>query len=222
MTTALEVVKVALPLAATANAQKVITTCQNQASIIQQCPAYATTPTVQAAVTDMNTAVTNLQTTEGKIETLVAELGGLRTTRTQQIGIVRIKHENVESAINTASNGDPVAAQAWVGKTKERAKPAAITQNTAPPTGASLRAVKRHNGTVKGRCNPEPSAEGYLFQTGSDPLNPQNWPAPAFSKGHTFTLANQTIGQTVNMRIAIVRRGSVQSQWTQVLQVVVT
>jgi hypothetical protein len=32
---------------------------------------------------------------------------------------------------------------------------------------------------------------------------------------------NQPIGQPIYMRIAIVRRGSVQSQWAPVLQIVV-
>jgi hypothetical protein len=222
MTTPIDVSKVNLPLPASINGKQVVTTCTAQSALIKQCPAYTTTPTVQAAVTDMDTAVAALQTTDGKIDNLDAELRTLKTTRVQQIGVVRLKHDNVETALNTASNGDPVAAQAWTGKTKVRAKPAPVTQNVAPPTGASLRALKKTHGAVIARCDPEPGADGYMFQTGGDPNHPETWTATSYSKGHTFKLKNQTIGQTVNMRIAIVRRGSVTSQWTQVLSVVVT
>src|SRR6185437_14618905 len=137
---------------------------------------------------------------------LEAEVRTLKTTRVQQIGTVRLKHDNVATALNAASNGDPTAAQAWVGKTKARAKPAPVTQDVAPPTGASLRTIKKTHGAVVARCDPEPSAEGYLFQTGGDPNHPETWPVPSVSKGHTFKLKNLPIGQTVNIRIAIVRR----------------
>jgi hypothetical protein len=221
MSTPVEVVKVALPLGNHLSAKQVVVTCTAQSSVIKQCPDYANAPAVQAAVGEMDTIVGQLQTTDGKIDNLAAELSALKKARAQQIGTVRLKHDNVEAAINTRSNGDPQAVQAWVGKVKTRAKPTPVTADTTPPTGASFGAVKRNHGMVKARCTPEPSVEGYLFQTGSDPLHPETWPAPSFSHGHTFTLKNQTIGQIVCVRIAIVRRGSVQSQWTQVLQAVV-
>jgi hypothetical protein len=222
MSTPIDVTRVNLPLPATINGKGVVTTCTAQSSLIKQCPAYASTPAVQAAVTDMDSAVSALNTTEGKIDNLDAEIRTLKTTRVQQIGTVRLKHDNVATTLNTASNGDPVAAQAWTGKTKARAKPAPVTQDVTPPAGASLRSLKKGHGVVLARCNPEPSAEGYLYQTGGDPNHPETWAGPSFSKSHTFKLRNLTIGQTVNMRIAVVRRGSVQSQYTQVLQVVVT
>ncbi len=222
MSTASDAARVDLPLPNTINAKEVVTTCTAQSGVIKQCAAYASTPTVQATVVDRDNAVAALATTDGKIDNLEAQVRTLKTTRVQQISTVRLKHDNVEAALNTASNGDPAAAQAWVGKTKARAKPVPVTQDVTPPTGASLRSLKKQHGVVMARCNPEPSAEGYLFQTGGDPNHPETWPAPAFSKGHTFKLRNQPIGATVNLRIAIVRRGSVQSQYTQVLQVVVT
>lgn len=221
MATVPEVVRVELPLPASENAKQLCTTCTSQSSTIKQCSDYSNATAVQTTVTAMDAAVAQLQTTDGKIDNLEAQILALKKTRVSQMATVHLTHANVEAAINARSNGDPQAAQQWTGKLKTRAKPVAVTADTTPPTGATLRTVQRTHGMVKGRCNPEPSAEGYLFQTGGDPLHPETWPPPFFAHGHTFSLRNQTVGQTVYMRMAVVRRGSVQSGWTQVLQVVV-
>src|SRR5580700_6271184 len=101
------VVRVELPLAATAKPAVVVDTCTKQSSVLKQAPAYATTPTVQTAVAEMDTAVGNLSGTVTKIEQARAELSTLETTRAQQIAIVFLKHDGVEASINVASNGDP-------------------------------------------------------------------------------------------------------------------
>ncbi len=216
-----ETAKVQLPLPASCNAQQAVTTCTAQSATLKQCPAYATTPAVQSAVADMDTAVAALDVTVGKVANVEAELATLKKTRAVQLGTVRLKHDAVATAVSSASNNDPQAAQAWVGKTRTRAKPAPVTQDVTPPTGAGLKTIKSRPGTVVAFCTPEQSAAGYAFQTGSDANHPETWPPASFSNGHTFTLRNQPIGSTVNVRIAIVRRGSVQSGWTQVLSIVV-
>jgi hypothetical protein len=217
----IEPLKVDLPLSTTAAPKTVASTCAAQSSVIKQAPGYATTPAVQAAVGDMDTAVTALQATVGKLDNLDAERSALITTRTAQVSTLRLKHDNVATALNTASNNDPQAVQAWVGKTKSRAKPTPVTTSTNPPDGAQLAIVKSSHGSVKASCTPEAGALSYLFQQGGDPAHPETWPAPFVARGHTFKVHNQPIGQPIYMRIAIVRRGSVQSQWTPVLQIVV-
>jgi hypothetical protein len=221
MTTVIEPIKVELPLAASASPKTVISTCTTQSGLLKQAPAYPTTSTVEAAVVDMDAAVAALQVTVGKLDNLEAQRAALITTRTTQVVTVHLKHDAVEAAINTASNNDPEAAQAWVGKTKTRAKPAPVTTSTNPPEGALLAIIKSSHGSVKASCTPEASAVSYLFQQGGDPAHPETWPAPFVARGHTFKVHNQPIGQPIYMRIAIVRRGSVQSQWTPVLQIVV-
>jgi hypothetical protein len=41
------------------------------------------------------------------------------------------------------------------------------------------------------------------------------------TSGHTHKASNLPIGQTVYLRMAIIRRGSIQSQWSPGLQIVV-
>jgi hypothetical protein len=74
---------------------------------------------------------------------------------------------------------------------------------------------------ARASCKPEDGAVCYLFQHGTDPAHPETWPAPIMSPGSTFVLSNLPVGQIVCVRIAVVRRGSVQGQWSSVLQVTV-
>src|SRR5262249_35869762 len=155
-----------------------------------------------------------------RINQLRAELLALEGSRNAKIVLVRIKHEGVEAALNTASNGDPQAAKAWVGKTKSQPrKMAAVSVMTNSPENPALRTIKRNPGAVEASCTKEPGATCYMFQMGNDPLHPETWPAPAIVKGYTHKVENLPIGQVICCRIAIVRRGSVQSQWSPVLQI---
>ncbi len=76
-------------------------------------------------------------------------------------------------------------------------------------------------GEVKASCEKEAGALAYLFQFGTDPNHPETWPAPIVARGHTYTLRNQTIGQVLCARIAVVRHGSVRGAWSIVLQLTV-
>jgi hypothetical protein len=216
------VVKVDLPLPASATPKTMITTCTSQSSIIKQCPLYGTTPAVESAVVDLDTAVAALQVTLTKEDQTRAELKVLEGTRNTQVATVRLKHDGVESALNTASNNDPQTAQSWVGKVKSRAKKVvAASTTTAPPEGTALRSIKRTPGAVEASCTAEAGPVCYLFQQGTDPLHPETWPAPVMVKGHTHKFENLPLGQVLCVRIAIVRRGSVQSQWSPILQITV-
>jgi len=214
-----ENVKVQLPFPATATCTIIMNTCNAQSAVIKKCPAYTSTPAVQTAVTDMDTEVTNLGTLNTQITTTRALLTTLEGKRDTQIVVVRLKHDGVETALNTASNGDPMAAAAWTGKTKSRAKPAPVSTNTDPPLNPALRNVKKHSGMVEAACTKETGVVCYAFQQGTDPLHPENWAPPVMVKGNVHKVANLPIGQVVCFRVAIVRRGSVQSQWSPVLQI---
>jgi hypothetical protein len=210
---------VKLPLAADATCATIISTCTNQSSIIKKCPAYTTTPAVEAVVIDMDASVAVLQGTEAQYVQTKALLATLDGQRQSEAVTVRLKHGAVESALNTAANNDPVAAKAWVGETKSRAKPVPVTTSTLAPENPALRTIKSRPGTVEASCAEEQGAVGYVFQTGSDPNHPDAWAPGSTTRGHTFKMSNLPIGQIVYVRIAVIRRGSIQSQWTPIIQI---
>ena len=124
--TAVKYVAVDLPLAVQAKTSTIVNTCTEQSATIKKCPAYASTPAVQAAVTDMDGAVSTLGDILSKLVQAQADVKTYEGQRDKQEITVRIKHDKVESALNDAAGGDPVQAQAWTGKTKERTKPLPI------------------------------------------------------------------------------------------------
>jgi len=213
--------KVSLPLPANASCAAIITTCINQSGIIKKCPAYGTTQVVQTVVTDMDTAVTALQTTETELTQAKALVATLEGTKQAQMVTVHLKHDSVESTLNTVCNNDPVAAKAWTGANKQRTMPLPVGASTLPPENAAVRIVKAHPGMVEASCDKELSLVGYAFQMGTDPAHPELWPAQVISHGRTHKFANLPIGQTVYVRVAVIRRGSIQSPWSPVLQITV-
>jgi hypothetical protein len=214
-----EAAKVSLPLAATATCSTIFSTYTTQSAIIKKCAAYSTTPAVQTVVTDMDAAVTVLQGTDSQLTQARILVSTLERTRKTQIATVLLKHSSVESALNTASNGDPVAAAAWLGETKARAKPLPVGATNGPPANPAVRTVKKHPGMVEASCTPEQSVVGYAFQMGTDPTNTQTWSAQVVTRGHTYKMPNLPIGQNVYVRIAVIRRGSIQGQWSSILQI---
>ncbi len=128
-------------------------------------------------MTDMDTAVAALEGTVSKMAQLRAQLAALAGTVGAQVATVRLKHDGVEAALNTASNNDPAAAQAWVGKTRTHTPPTPISTSTAPPEKPAVTTLKQSHGTAVASCTPEAGAVCYLFQQGSDPAHPETWPA---------------------------------------------
>jgi hypothetical protein len=213
--------KVSLPLPATASCVTAITTCTKQSGILKQCAAYSTTPVVQTAVTAMDAAVAVLQGTETQLNQARALVSTLEAKRASQMVTVRLTHDTVESTLNTVCNNDPVAAKAWTGDTKQRATPLAVGAVTLPPENAAVRVVKAHPGMVEASCAKEQSVVGYAFQIGTDPAHPELWPAQIMTQGHTHKFPNLPIGQLAYVRIAVIRRGSIQSPWSPILQIAV-
>ena len=115
--------------------------------------------------------------------------------------------------------GDPVQAQAWTGKTKARTKPLPIGSSNLPPEDAKVRNVKAHPGMILASCAKEQSAVSYAFQMGTDQAHPETWPAQVVSRGHTYKVGNLPIGQVVYLRIAVIRRGSIQGAWSAIMPI---
>jgi hypothetical protein len=198
-----------------------ITTCTSQSSIIKQCPQYSTTPAVQAVVVALDSAVADLQGTDTELTQARALVATLEGKRDAQMVTVHLKHDTVESTLNTVCNNDPVAAKAWTGENKQRAKPLPVGASTLPPENAAVRNVKAHPGMVEASCAKEPSVVGYAFQMGTDPAHPEAWPPQVVTKSRTHKFANLPIGQIVYVRVAVIRRGSIQSPWAPILQIAV-
>ena len=84
-----------------------------------------------------------------------------------------------------------------------------------------MRNVKAHAGMVQASCSKELSVVGYAFQIGTDPAHPELWAAQIISQGHTHKFPNLPIGTNVYVRVAVIRRGSIQSPWSPILQIAV-
>jgi hypothetical protein len=54
---------------------------------------------------------------------------------------------------------------------------------------------------------------------GTDPGHPELWPVPVMTRGYTYKVGNLPIGQIVYFRVAVIRRGSIQGQWSPILQI---
>jgi hypothetical protein len=214
-------VKVQLPFPAVATPEAAVQLWVNQSAIIKKAPGYSAAPAVHAAVTDCDAAAAALQTTVSDIDQLRVQLQGLEKTRSVQLGTPHIKHDAVSTACTVASNNDPQAAKLWTGQTAERVKPQTLPVGTAGPVDPKLNCIKSRSGSVKGSCLADPDAIGYLFQYGTDPNHPETWAPPTQMRGHTCTLRNMPLGQVLCMRIAVLRRGSVQGAWSIILQVTV-
>ena len=214
-------VKVQLPFPAVATPKAAVQLWVNQSAIIKKAPGYSAAPAVQAAVTDCDAAAASLQTTVSDIDQLRAQLLGLEKTRSVQLGTLHIKHDAVSTACTVASNNDPQAAKAWTGKTVTRTRAPVLPASNAAPVDPKLNVIKSRSGSVKGSCTEDAEAIGYLFQTGTDPAHPDTWAPPVQMHGHTCTLRNLPVGQVLCMRIAVLRRGSVQGAWSVILEVTV-
>ena len=211
--------KVSLPLPYDATCAAMLNTCTGQSGIIKNCAAYGSTPTVQAAVIEMDGAVIVLQGTAKQLDEARALVASLEGKRDAEMVTLRLTHNSVESAVNTASNNDPVAAKAWTGQTKEKAKPLPVGASTLPPGSPAVRNVKAHPGMIEASCAKEQSVVGYVFQMGTDPTHPEGWPASLTTRGHTWKVGNLPIGQVVYLRIAVIRRGSIVSPWSPILEI---
>jgi hypothetical protein len=54
---------------------------------------------------------------------------------------------------------------------------------------------------------------------GTDQAHPETWPPQVVTRGHTYKVGNLPIGQVVYLRIAVIRRGSIQSPWSPILSI---
>ena len=221
MTPQVLTVKVELPLPSSCNANAMIQLWNAQSAVIKKCSLYPTTAPVQAAVADMDAAVVQLQGTETEIDQTPRQARGPG----EDAGHAdRRRSPEARRGCDGAQRRQqqrPRRGEGWTGKTKVRAVPQQLPATTGAPASPMFASIQRHPGSTKASCAEEAGAVAYLFQYGGDPNHPEAWPAPIVSRGHTHTLRNQTIGQLLCVRIAVVRHGSVQGAWSTILQLTV-
>ncbi len=210
-------VTLTLPLPGMNHLGAMATTALNQVAVILANPDIAGHPEVATAANNVKAQATTLSTTMTSLGAAHVSLSTLGTQRDQEAVVLRRLHGNLETLLNLAAAGDPKAVAAWGGKVASRTPTPASTD---PPINAIAKATKT-SGTVEAKCKAEKGVVCYLFAMGSDPLHPEQWPAPKVSGKCRFLVSGLTVGQKAYFRIALIRRGDVQGQWSDVLEVTV-
>jgi hypothetical protein len=194
-----------------------VATCDKQVAAIKACSDFAGQTDVQTTITNLTVRVDDLRTTLVGIGKAKALLDSLETQAQQQALSLLRSHAVVESTINDVCHGDAALIAKWGGTV--------ATQKAAEPSKdapANVRAkATTESGKVACRCEVDDRALVYLFQMGTDPTNPDTWAAPAMSSGARHTAAGLAIGTKVYFRVAIVRRGTGQGVWSDIVGVTV-
>ncbi len=211
-------VEVSLPLPPTYKYKDVAATMRSQIATIQQCPQYATTPPVQAAVSTLVTGLTTFEQTLTSHDNAVALVATLDGQRRVELGDVLRLHGGLATSLNLASNGDPQAALAWTGKVRQRVL---STPTTEAPLKAMARPVLNASGQVIASCKRDKQGKVYLFQMGTDPAHPETWPPPVMSDSCKYKVTGQTPGTKLYFRVAVFRIRTGQSAWSEIFSVTV-
>jgi hypothetical protein len=172
---------------------------------------------VQAAATLVLADATALDKTLGDLANALALVASLEKQRNQQVGTLKQHHDTLEAQLNIASQGQAKALTAWGAKVATRTT---LVASTDPPVNAAMKTTDTA-GSIVMKCKADPSAVSYAYQTGPTQANPDTWPAPVIRGESNYTLTGLTVGQKLYGRIAVVRRGTGQGQWSSILEVTV-
>jgi hypothetical protein len=194
-----------------------VATCKHQVATIKQCADYPNQPGVQAAAKIVDDDAEELDKTLTALANARALVSTLETKRDGQVVVLRRDHDALETSVNVASKGQKEAILAWGGKVATRNPP---PPSTDPPVNPTVKTTETL-GTVVAQCKADKAAVCYLFQRGSDPGNPDAWPPHVIETKTRHVVAGLTIGQKVYFRIAVVRRGTGQGQWSGVMEITV-
>jgi hypothetical protein len=200
------------------NGQQLVATTEQQVAAIQQCADYPNQPTVQAVTKTLQDDAAALDKTVGQLSTQRSTLVSLEATRDTQIVTVWRDRRKVEAAITVVCKGSTDAIKAWGCLVQSKTLAAASTE---APIDLTAKPSKTTPGTVVAKCRAVSGAMIYLFQITSDPSAAPGSGQPVMSSKSTYTLSGQTVGHTLYVRVAVIRRNGGQSQWSDVVQVTV-
>jgi hypothetical protein len=180
----------------TRTAEDMVTTGNDLIPKIKASPNYSSSPDLQTAVTNWQTATTNLDTNN----TAKAKArNDLDTAETNEPALKRrwtIRKESVLVAIKAVGDGSKDIVQSF-SVAVEQKKPK--VQATVP---VDVRAMKVNLPTFASvRWNPTPGAHGYLLQHATNPSDPTTISAAIPCKAARYHLGGQTAGTTVYFRV---------------------
>lgn len=194
-----------------------LVTAANQLELIKKSPDYTTTQAVQDAVAKVQAAIDALTKTLGQLDGLNAQIGTLETQRLQDAAALHRSHDGLVSAVNDAAKGTRAKILSWGGAVAGRNKIEPTTDAPKEVRGKS----KPGTHSAVFQCKADSSAVCYLFQSGANPADVDNWPPPVIESGARHTMENLTVGQKVYCRVAIQRRKVGQGQWSGVVEAIV-
>jgi hypothetical protein len=207
-----------LPIQRPPHFDEMVVTAKTQVAAAQKNPAIGSKPAISASVDQVQADAVDLETK------LAAWRNALKLAKALEgdvaesaLTLVR-DHGALEAILNQDCAGDEQAMLKW-GAKKTTRTPA--TPTTAAPTNVRAGASKKDQGAVVARCKAESNVICYLFQMGSDPTSPQSWPAPEIEGAASHEVSGLTSGQKVYFRVAIVRRGTGQGLWSDIVGVTV-
>jgi hypothetical protein len=200
-----------------ATLEVLVAVIEKQLAAVKAAPDYANQPKIQEAYTALAADAATLKTTLASIATMHATLSTLITNRSLQLFALRVDHEALQTAINVAGKGVEAYLLQYGGNIATRA---AVPASTDAPLNAALKLTKTP-GEVHAKCQADRKAYAYAFQFGTDPANPDAWPKPAMESKCSYIATGLPLGQKVYARIAILRRGVGQGQWSDMLAIAV-
>jgi hypothetical protein len=121
-------------------------------------------------------------------------------------------HDGLETAIDAASAGQKQAITSWGADVATRTE---HPESSDAPLGLTARSSK---GIVTTKVKPDPTALVYLFQTGTDPAHPETWPTPVYESASKHAFEGLPLGQHLYFRAAVIRRGTGQGQWSDIVE----
>jgi hypothetical protein len=130
---------------------------------------------------------------------------------------VRRERHNLAGALTVIAAGAPATIKAWGALPGAAAVP--TPTSTAAPTDLVATTNKKVPGTVEGKCARVPGAAAYLWSLSSDPNAPVA--TPIVTTRLRVSIAGQTIGHVMYIRVAVVRRHGGQSGWSEAVQITV-
>jgi hypothetical protein len=209
--------RVTFPLPGTNQCTAMVNTCNQQVATILANPDVTNHPEVKAAADAVSAQAKTVGKTMTDLGTARAGVVTLEETRDKGAVQLRRLHGNLVALVNLAAAGNKQAALAWGGKIASRTT---MPASTDAPVNVTTRTTETL-GSVEVQCKSERGVVCYLFQMGSDPAHPEGWAPPAIVGGCKHTVDGLTVGATVYFRAAIVRRGNVQGQWSDVTAITV-
>jgi hypothetical protein len=196
--------------------QMLVSSTEEQASKIQQAPAWASQPAVQAIVKVTLTDTTGLDATLKSLANARALVVQLEGTRDAQVATILRDRRNLEGAITTAAAGDPAQVAAWGCQVVTKA---VVPATNAAPVNVTAKPSKHVLGAVTARCKAVRGAS-YLWIMGVD-ATPALTAQPTVTQVATLTVTGQPLGHTLYFRVAVIRRSGGQSLWSDAAEVVV-